>query len=196
MTTKRAGGLPLYEAQQKSRGLPVAKGLCRECGHEVPPGRRRTWCSDRCVDAHALRTNPGFQRRAVLARDKGICAACGVDCIDLARRIRPLRSVPHGVQCRILEDLDYEPNWWPDYLPSIEAVRRAVEAYLTQVPEPDRNGYRRNLDRKSWFDVDHVMPLVDGGTNDLAGLQTLCRSCHKAKSAGEASARAKTRREP
>ena len=39
-------------------------------------------------------------------------------------------------------------------------------------------------------EVDHVVPLADGGSDDIANLQALCTACHEAKSAGEARARA------
>lgn len=33
--------------------------------------------------------------------------------------------------------------------------------------------------------VDHIVPKVDGGTDDMENLQTLCRSCHSRKTALE-----------
>jgi 5-methylcytosine-specific restriction enzyme A len=55
------------------------RGLCRWCDLEVPAGRF-TFCSDWCVHEWRMRTDPGYLREQVLARDKGICAICGVDC--------------------------------------------------------------------------------------------------------------------
>lgn len=52
--------------------------LCRWCNLEVPP-RRRTFCSDFCVNEWKLRTDPGYLRDQVLARDRGVCALCGTD---------------------------------------------------------------------------------------------------------------------
>lgn len=34
--------------------------------------------------------------------------------------------------------------------------------------------------------VDHIVPKVDGGTDDLDNLQSICKACHDAKTAGEA----------
>lgn len=44
--------------------------------------------------------------------------------------------------------------------------------------------------RRSLWEVDHVVPLIDGGSHALDNLQTLCTPCHKAKTAEEARARA------
>lgn len=38
--------------------------------------------------------------------------------------------------------------------------------------------------------IDHRLPLRDGGRDELANLQTLCTTCHKAKTAHEAGRRA------
>lgn len=68
---------------------------CRWCQLEVPKSRQ-TFCSDYCVHEWRLRTNPGYLREAVLQRDRGICAACGVDCIaewNCIRRLRWARRV-------------------------------------------------------------------------------------------------------
>jgi len=48
---------------------------------------------------------------------------------------------------------------------------------------------------QSFWELDHIVPLVDGGTHDDDNLQTLCTPCHKRKTAGEASARAERVRE-
>ncbi len=56
-------------------GLP----LCRWCDLEILARRRRTFCSDYCVHQHRLRTDPGYLRDHVFARDRGICALCQAD---------------------------------------------------------------------------------------------------------------------
>jgi 5-methylcytosine-specific restriction endonuclease McrA len=55
-------------------------------------------------------------------------------------------------------------------------------------------GYRP---RKSLWELDHVVPLIEGGGHELSNLQTLCTPCHKRKTAQEATARraARTERE-
>jgi len=51
------------------------------------------------------------------------------------------------------------------------------------------------LDRSSWWDADHIKPVVEGG--GLCGLdnyRTLCVPCHKKETAELAARRAKQRR--
>jgi 5-methylcytosine-specific restriction endonuclease McrA len=54
------------------------RGNCRRCGIEVPKGRF-TFCSDACVHDWKLRTDPAYLREQVFARDRGVCAMCGLD---------------------------------------------------------------------------------------------------------------------
>lgn len=63
------------------------KGHCRWCGQPVQKPRR-SWCSDECVQQYMIRSNAGSARMAVLKRDKGICAACGIDCLMVRESIR------------------------------------------------------------------------------------------------------------
>lgn len=71
---------------------PNGYNLCRECSTEVTPPRR-TFCSEECVHEWKCRTDPGYQAREVLKRDKGVCALCSVDC-ELG--LRQLKDAPYG----------------------------------------------------------------------------------------------------
>src|ERR1700730_16138419 len=56
------------------------RALCRWCSLEVPRSRF-TFCSDWCVHEWRLRTDAGYLREQVFARDHGICAICRLDCV-------------------------------------------------------------------------------------------------------------------
>jgi len=46
-----------------------------------------------------------------------------------------------------------------------------------------RKGCQKQL--PAWFEVDHVMKLEYGGSNDITNLVALCRDCHGKKTAYE-----------
>jgi 5-methylcytosine-specific restriction protein A len=56
---------------------------CRACGGLSNRGET---CSDACALTLSIACNPVAARRAVAARDSGICAQCGLDCADLDNR--------------------------------------------------------------------------------------------------------------
>lgn len=65
------------------------RGPCRWCGVPVPP-RRFTFCGPECVHQWKLRTDPGYLRDQVFARDRGVCAECGIDTELLRKNKRKL----------------------------------------------------------------------------------------------------------
>jgi 5-methylcytosine-specific restriction endonuclease McrA len=62
---------------------------CRWCGAEVPK-RRLTFCGPACVHEWKLRTDPGYLRKQVFERDRGVCAICGLDTEELRKDKRKL----------------------------------------------------------------------------------------------------------
>ncbi len=68
------------------------RSLCRWCNLEVPPGRRRTFCSEFCVDQWKLRSNPGYLRDSVFERDRGVCARCATDCVSELNHLKRQRG--------------------------------------------------------------------------------------------------------
>ncbi len=83
--TRAGGWVKPAEVERSESGRP----LCRWCRSEVP-APRRTFCSDTCVHEWKLRTNPGYLREQVFARDKGVCGQCGADTVALRRDMRKL----------------------------------------------------------------------------------------------------------
>ncbi|HMG02022.1 MAG TPA: HNH endonuclease [Edaphobacter sp.] len=75
---------------------PSGRPLCRWCELEIMAKRRRTFCSEYCVHQWRLRTDPGYLRDQVFARDRGRCAACQIDSVAayaaLKRARGPVRS--------------------------------------------------------------------------------------------------------
>lgn len=132
------GGFADRSALEKgANGRP----LCRWCQLEVP-ARRFTFCSDWCVHEWKLRTDPGYLREQVFARDRGVCALCRV---DTAAAFLDLKRARGGQRLKLL----------------------------------DRWGLKR-LNRKTLWDADHIVPVVEGGGEcDLGNIRTLCVLCHR-----------------
>ena len=66
--------------------------LCRWCELEILAKRRRTFCSDYCVHQHRLRTDPGYLRDQVFARDRGICQACAANTVAIYAALKRSRG--------------------------------------------------------------------------------------------------------
>ena len=90
MSTQRTmpGGRAVRSLLPKGSG---GRALCRWCSLEVPP-RRLTFCSDWCVHEWRLRTDPGYLRQRVLARDRGRCSLCHIDTLEAFRRLKRSRG--------------------------------------------------------------------------------------------------------
>lgn len=91
MSTSRTMPGGFADRDSLARG-PNGRPLCRWCNLEVPP-RRFTFCSEYCVHEWRLRTDPGYLREQVFARDRGVCALCAVDTIAAFAELKRSRGV-------------------------------------------------------------------------------------------------------
>ena len=113
---------------------------------------------------------------------------------EYARRIRELRD-EEGMQIKSSRDrLDLRPNEYVlETLERKPAIGRTVSPQLrAQILE--RNGYTCQLcgagpgdpdpyrpDRKLRLNIDHLVPLSQGGTNDPDNLRVLCSACNESR---------------
>lgn len=61
---------------------------------------------------------------------------------------------------------------------------KALRAYVLSI-EPTCRTCRADGRVTPATDVDHVVPLARGGSNDIGNLQPLCHACHSRKTARE-----------
>lgn len=145
MSTQRRISLVDYPC----RTGPYEIRTCRWCG-KLPPPSRSTFCSDDCVHEYRLRSDVKYLRSYVFARDKGVCAACGLDTLVTSQELSRLTEGLRKSRCLALG--------FP---------------------------WHRGKPGGSLWDVDHVLPVSEGGGPDqreyLSNLQTLCVPCHKLK---------------
>lgn len=71
---------------------PNGRPLCRWCELEILARRRRTFCSEFCVHQWRLRSDPGYLRDQVFARDRGVCALCAADTVRIFAALKRSRG--------------------------------------------------------------------------------------------------------
>lgn len=146
---------------------PGGNWLCRRCANECTGSRARTFCSPACVHEWRSRTDPAYQARHVLERDKGVCAICRVDTIAASKELRGLWNAARADMAGW--------SWWvarPDWIPIAlrewEIARQRLGWSL-----------KRALSSSRAWDMDHIVPVVEGGGScGLENLRTLCPACH------------------
>lgn len=184
-----------------------ANRLCVECGGPLKTKRQRSWCSPKCVHEYRIRSDANYARRAVKARDHGVCSQCGTDtdqvrrAVDLAHeravafwwRKKGLAEVNARLAARgmvpgearrpptiFIVNHNKRGGWGDIHRSALPYVRAARKHVLSRL------GWESFWQRKSFWDVDHVVAVKDGGGRcGLDGLQTLCVGCHAAKTAGQ-----------
>ena len=80
---------------------PGGRPLCRWCQLEIVARRRRTFCSDFCVHQWRLRSDPGYLRDQVFARDRGVCALCAADTVRIFAALRRARGPARDAGLRL-----------------------------------------------------------------------------------------------
>ncbi len=135
---------------------------CRQCTGPVPPPRR-TFCTDECVHEWKLRSDGSYLREHTYRRDLGRCNECKVD-----TRLQKIQ----------LEDL-LKRCGGDQKAPEYVALLKSLSLTASEA-------------RKSLWQADHVRPVAHGGGEcGLSNIQTLCTKCHKKKTRGQATYRAK-----
>jgi 5-methylcytosine-specific restriction endonuclease McrA len=152
---------------------------CRWCRGPVEPPRRN-WCGNpACVEAWKIRTDPAALRAAVFARDRGVCARCGLDGAALD---------PDAIRRELEAAAEALRREWarPGPPPRPDGLRRLLDALGAALEWRARNNVPA---REPAWQVDHVTPVSEGGDYfEMANLATLCVPCHRDKSRAEARA--------
>lgn len=156
--------------------FPTVEGKCSFC--DGPKQGRRRWCSDKCsqeawVMINVLRGVSTYIRKAVLKRDKGICAGCGIDCEKVRRVMQAAFSSAHRWQAE------------SGYTWDAERMHTWLISQMLWALYGEKSTYG------TYWQADHIVEFKAGGEHSMENLQTLCTVCHKAKTAQFAASRSK-----
>ncbi len=169
-----------------SNGRP----LCRQCGAETTPPRR-TFCSDACVDAWKITTNPVYVRQRVWDRDHGVCAKCGLDTDRFNRLMRWARNRLFSARSN---DPDRHGIRHPDRFVQISKWTLSYCSHRCGVVQVYANPWSWKIGHL--WEANHIVPVVEGGGEcGLEGYETLCLKCHKQATKELAGRRAAARKE-
>ena len=92
------------------RHEPLPPVLCRLCDEPIP-SNRRSWCGEVCLDAYFMVISGSHVRVKVFARDRGVCAECGLDTEALDKRIRCLDHAPKLAAVKMLAEQNFDTVW-------------------------------------------------------------------------------------
>jgi 5-methylcytosine-specific restriction protein A len=164
-----------------SRALHTEKGICRWCGEPVPKGRH-SWCSDRCVEAFKVEAWPNEMRTAIAKRDHEICRLCGRDCGRIDLYIEAIVDNPKALPKRTF---DYTSDQYVVIDPDPVLARRR-QRWINLLRRlrmwmPDCYGSADHGMLRHLWEADHIVPVIEGGSNRLDNMRTLCVPCHKAE---------------
>jgi 5-methylcytosine-specific restriction endonuclease McrA len=106
-------------------------------------------------------------RERVFRRDRGVCALCGIDTAVLGMVLKA--------------------EW--------RRVKYARSAQERRERAEFRHRYRWFFRRRTYWDADHIVPVVEGGGEcTMANIRTLCVPCHQRVTKDQARTRASRRR--
>ncbi|KAM4710695.1 DNA annealing helicase and endonuclease ZRANB3 [Anableps anableps] len=159
---------PSYLQALDSQGVP----LCLSC-QQACPTTAGAWdtrfCSHRCQEEFQLRSSQTYMRSCVLEAEQGICQHCGLNAHELFLKVR---DAPASKRKEMLE------NTW-----------------LAQLPLKQLNEMIRAPVEGDFWQVDHIRPVYRGGGQcSMDNLQTLCTTCHKARTAQQARERSQMKK--
>lgn len=137
---------------------PNGERICYNCNGPLPKGKPFN-CSSKCSEEWRCKTSPSHLRFVLFQRDKGICALCDSDTVDLKKQYDAIRT-----RLKQTHTYRYQDGEAGDFLK------------LHGIP------WGRII--SDWWDADHIVPVTEGGGEcGTDNLRTLCIPCHKKETA-------------
>lgn len=176
-----------FEYQTRSvsfRNLNIS-GRCLNCSLILSETNRNSWryCSQDCKDEFYLNYQFSYSRDWVWERDKGICQICKKSTRFVVESIHNLwhvNSYTKKVECDIVMISLIED----DRVIKFKRTKSAI-GKIYYLP------YKITIEEYDVYEIDHIIEVASGKTPkeqvklfiDYNNLQTVCKPCHKKKTA-------------
>jgi hypothetical protein len=135
------------------------------------------WCSD----AWRWQSDKNFALYHLMKGDP-CCAECGMDLKALEKRA----EIIHREYRRCVT--------WADYRAGFLVPVRFRERWGWQARERALRSMGFTHPRQSFAELDHIVPLWEGGSKLRGNLQVLCQPCHREKTKHESKRRARAKK--
>lgn len=156
------------------------KKTCKWC--LIPlSGRRSSWCSDECVNKFLAIS--GRAEGYLEQRSKGRCELCSFPLKMLRQMHSDFWSIAHSLN---QDD--------PDAILIMEEIQGQGWGWCF------KQWHSRSYDRWEWAvrqhfeEIDHIVPLIEGGGTCPTNLRLLCLPCHQKETKALAGRRAKSKK--
>lgn len=125
-----------------------------------------------------------YVRNLLFERDHGVCAMCGVDA-ERAQNRAEITNVWHWCRKHDRVRCWHDRHRWnvpvPQWIISKfqwhhPRIQSAIKARRERMKAEGWDVHRR----QSWWEADHIVPVVDGGGQcGIENYRTLCIRCHR-----------------
>lgn len=131
---------------------PNGRWLCRLCGREAPRPRM-TFCGDTCLRRYL---EVKYPEDALLRVESKVCGLCGLDCGLLGEALEYARLFMVALNPGGFWRAEH---WYSEILVDL--------------------GFPPLRPRRRLFDIDHIVPLAEGGRHVRKNLRIVCIPCHR-----------------
>lgn len=132
----------------------------------------------RAQERSSRRKRKGIDRLAVFTRDLGACALCGVSTVRLMKGIERLPSSVWHMQNAGRVVYGRRDKHTAEHPMGAMLGRHRLRALVLL---GRLWGVVLHIGVQLW-EADHIVPIAEGGSDDLENLRTLCLKCHRVES--------------
>lgn len=189
----------------KTLGVPKSpdgEPLCKWC-LSIVEAPRRSWCSNHCVEQfNQLLDCP----KKIFFKYEGKCSVCRVDVVKLQKQLDEIWDLYYRSES-LRDKLEKSKDWEIEYQCQgkeyWQTKKDDVNLYNTMLENLNqlgnlhphwlrklKNGLYRPKRYKA-YEIDHVIPISEGGATVTDNLRLMCTKCHHATSAELAERRRK-----